>query len=222
MNEESNTSLMNNTKLNEDELNSIITALESIENGYSLVDLNRQMSFEYNLLSLLDIQTNDQTQFNFQPDQIIPNEPIHERHNLNTYNNTNENYNNRVNFNIENDEEIIFDAEDIIFNPNELEDIVVPLPEPLHHYGMLKHSNNNILSRSGQNNETVVCNICYPIVANESEDDIENIRAKSWYHLLCGHDICKDCAKTWFSTNKRCPFCRQDLHDLLTKLRHRI
>lgn len=48
------------------------------------------------------------------------------------------------------------------------------------------------------------CQICY------DEDMPEKIT-----ELICGHQMCKKCADTHFASHVKCPFCNQDLRDIL-------
>lgn len=112
----------------------------------------------------------------------------------------------------------IASIDDTLTDEYGFEDIVIPLPEPIDHYGELRSipaAATPSVSNGSQSND-VVCRICCPV---EPDEIIEDIRAESWYHLLCGHDICVSCADSWFQRSKKCPFCRSDLHEILTTRR---
>lgn len=101
---------------------------------------------------------------------------------------------------------------------DDLEDVCVPLPEHIS-----KYSDLHILSAAQaiqideglvSKDDVVVCRVCCP---SSHDEKLADVKADEWYHLLCGHDVCTDCADNWFKRSKKCPFCRSDLHDLLHK-----
>lgn len=51
--------------------------------------------------------------------------------------------------------------------------------------------------------EPATCNIC-------CEDNVTQMIT-----LICGHELCADCAKQHFTSNVKCPFCNQDLRDII-------
>lgn len=51
--------------------------------------------------------------------------------------------------------------------------------------------------------EPCTCNIC-------CEDNLTEITT-----LICGHELCSPCATRHFTANVKCPFCNQDLRDII-------
>ena len=82
-----------------------------------------------------------------------------------------------------------------------MEDVVVGLTPEQQSYCLTA----KILSTlSGDREELGTCNIC-------CEEDLEEIT-----HLICGHELCTPCATKHFSANVKCPFCNQDLRDMMS------
>ena len=52
--------------------------------------------------------------------------------------------------------------------------------------------------------EPGTCNIC-------CEDGLEEMT-----NLICGHELCAPCAAKHFTANVKCPFCNQDLRDMMS------
>ena len=82
-----------------------------------------------------------------------------------------------------------------------MEDVVVGLTPEQHAYCLTT----KILPTQAPNWEELgTCNIC-------CEDELEEIT-----HLICGHELCTSCATKHFSANVKCPFCNQDLRDMMS------
>jgi len=76
---------------------------------------------------------------------------------------------------------------------NNLEDIVVGLTPEQRGYCFT----------SKTLTEPVICYIC-------CEDNLTQIIT-----LICGHELCSHCATRHFTANVKCPFCNQDLRDII-------
>jgi hypothetical protein len=76
---------------------------------------------------------------------------------------------------------------------NALEDVAVGLTPEQHKYCLTAKTTI----------EPQTCNIC-------CEDNITEITT-----LICGHEFCSPCATRHFTANVKCPFCNQDLRDII-------
>ena len=63
----------------------------------------------------------------------------------------------------------------------------------------------NILNPAAANSE---CAICF--------EDYTHLKQPKIISLACGHEMCADCTNKHFSANVKCPFCNQDLRDMMT------
>jgi hypothetical protein len=75
-----------------------------------------------------------------------------------------------------------------------LEDVIVGLTPAQYDYCLTAKTRD----------EPGTCNIC-------CEDGLEEMT-----NLICGHELCAPCATKHFSANVKCPFCNQDLRDMMT------
>jgi hypothetical protein len=82
-----------------------------------------------------------------------------------------------------------------------MEDVVIGLTTDQQAYCLTT----KILPTSeGSSPELGTCNIC-------CEDELEEMT-----QLICGHELCTSCATKHFTANVKCPFCNQDLRDMMS------
>ena len=60
------------------------------------------------------------------------------------------------------------------------------------------------ISNTDLESKEPVCQICC------DEDQVITLT-----EMICGHQMCKKCADKHFEKNVKCPFCNQDLRDIL-------
>ena len=62
----------------------------------------------------------------------------------------------------------------------------------------------NILNPAATNSE---CAICF--------EDYTHLAEPKIIRLGCGHELCAECTNKHFSDHVKCPFCNQDLRDMM-------
>lgn len=81
-----------------------------------------------------------------------------------------------------------------------LEDVAVGLTPEQREYCL---TNKRVGKSDGTKDELGTCNIC-------CEDNLDEMTT-----LICGHELCQPCSTKHFTAHVKCPFCNQDLRDMM-------
>ena len=97
-------------------------------------------------------------------------------------------------------DELVARIQNLMAADANLEDVAVGLTPEQRDYCL---TNKRISKPTDTKDELGTCNIC-------CEDNLDEMTT-----LICGHDMCPPCATKHFTANVKCPFCNQDLRDMM-------